>query len=591
MPSDPDLGAAMKAEPQMVGGRPVRPTHWGLTRQQIGELLAKLREDPNWDAGNNVYTLVQDYIIPWTKGAGLGYALQVNGDDSKEVNLMISHAWGENTEEFFETLLRSCSDGDVLFVCALSLYQAEDGQGPTIAAQIGEDPMQSPFRQVLANIRSHQEESVKCTLSLHSPLRALTILSTFAAVASFYLPAVIWGCVPGFDSCAMPETSPSGAITWRWQAMGPRFGAFLFISILSAVCGIMGRFLLRSEASYNGRMLVVPNRECDLYTRLWCVYEIFVAMTLKVKVKYAPTLASAGRVRVKLAKCSSTNDAARIDSEISSARHTYEDIDRLVFLTTRASRWHAARVACMYGFWIALFITASVNVSGYPPSRPFLYFAGTLLSCVIAVSLVYYMCRRTQGVVRPSVVCAVSCAFLLAGLSLQVWGPTNQTLYLLSSGTASTFNQTGLTLLVALFGTRCFSKCPYALGIVLGAALVIALNELYAILSISLWYSMRSMPLYFGSAEQLLVPSALRSCTFYDNPYPCGVRGGTFIALFVVRVYIVLSAGRRWGVRIAWRHSRVARLDKDGSTSPLDVESQSSTCEDGPRASTSASLF
>mmetsp|Transcript_76803 Transcript_76803/g.202085 ORF Transcript_76803/g.202085 Transcript_76803/m.202085 type:complete len:100 (+) Transcript_76803:3-302(+) len=99
------------------------------------------------------------------------------------------------------------------------------------------------------------------------------------------------------------------------------------------------------------------------------------------------------------------------------------------------------------------------------------------------------------------------------------------------------------------------------------------------------------MPLYFGSAEQLLVPSALRSCTFYVNPYPCGVRGGTFIALFVVRVYIVLSAGQRWGVRIAWRHSRVARLDKDGSTSSLDVESQSSACEDGPRASTSASLF
>merc|ERR1740121_2800755 len=66
---------------------------------------------------------------------------------------MVSHAWCENAEDFLETCVRSCKETDVMFICALSLSQCDDGVGPSIVDQLGTTPEDSPFARVLRSIR------------------------------------------------------------------------------------------------------------------------------------------------------------------------------------------------------------------------------------------------------------------------------------------------------------------------------------------------------------------------------------------------------------------------------------------------------
>lgn len=59
-----------------------------------------------------------------------------NAEAPLEVNVMVSHAWGENAKEFVEALERSTTQDDVLFICAFCVYQNEDKVGPTIEEQL-----------------------------------------------------------------------------------------------------------------------------------------------------------------------------------------------------------------------------------------------------------------------------------------------------------------------------------------------------------------------------------------------------------------------------------------------------------------------
>lgn len=547
--SDVDLESPLTAKPQVANGVPVRPSHWGIDRMQIADLLIRLRQDSNWNADNSVYTLVNDYIIPWTRGTGVGYALSVNMGQPQEVSVMISHAWCENTEEFLDTLLRTSAEGDVLFVCALSLYQAEDGCGPSIVEQLGEAPSESPFRRVLENIRTHEGQSKFS----HTLLKVTARVSAFLAVVLYYLPALIWGCIPGFTQCAMPVTTftaVSYVISWRWQDMGPNFYLFLPLSITFGIVAAVTRMLMRSKAVYRGRMVVVPNRQGDLYARLWCVYEIFVAMTLGVRVLYAPTLASAGRVRTKAAKCSSEKDAERIRSEIND-KHSFEKVDRAVFVTTRAARWHAGRVLLIYGTWLALFCTACVQVSGFPQGDPKLYAAGSLAMSMLVVSIMYYVGRRGQGFLTSVEVVLLAGAFLVSTLCLQVFIPPEPAwISIMANAGTSILLRAGWCLLIGLVGAKCFKGASLARAVIYGAVALLVLVALWTPMSISLWLWVRSMGGITGSTYNLLMPAALRSCTFDVNPYPCFVRSGTFIAVNVIQVFVVLQAGQRWGLRI-----------------------------------------
>mmetsp|Transcript_42850 Transcript_42850/g.124596 ORF Transcript_42850/g.124596 Transcript_42850/m.124596 type:complete len:100 (+) Transcript_42850:1-300(+) len=83
----------------------------------------------------------------------MGYALLCNAACPKEVNVMVSHAWQENAELFVRRLERTVAPEDVMFICAMSLYQCEDRFGPTIEEQLGASASESPFRRVLEHIK------------------------------------------------------------------------------------------------------------------------------------------------------------------------------------------------------------------------------------------------------------------------------------------------------------------------------------------------------------------------------------------------------------------------------------------------------
>ena len=85
-------------------------------------------------------------------------------------------------------------------------------------------------------------------------------------------------------------------------------------------------------------MLVVPTHQDDLYTRLWCVYEIFAATRLwDVPVDLARSLAKAGGVSSSQAKCSSDEDRRQIRKEIED-NGGYDVVDKAVKAVTRQSQ-------------------------------------------------------------------------------------------------------------------------------------------------------------------------------------------------------------------------------------------------------------
>jgi len=395
--------------------RNIWPEHWGITRQQIKGLLVDLRKDPAWCSSNSVYTLVHDFLVPWTVGTGVGYAVNKNIDEPKEVNVMVSHAWAENAEEFLETVIRSTHDSDVMFICALSLYQAEDCIGPTVSEQLGRSLKSCPFKRVLEHI-SRQGHTSGCRWSRGKVLKFLAPFFAIAAVACFYLPMLTSGCVPSFTHCAfkeeydpiawdrrilkilaMPYNEP--VRKWVWQPVGPWFAVFPCLAIFFSVCSLTGLWLARGPGVYRGRMIVVPNREADIYSRLWCVYEIFLANTLGLPVEIARTLARAGTVRSEFATCSSEEDTQAILTEIDAAGESFKNIDRAVHQTTRWTRIHSCCMMLYYGVPMALWSAAEralCSQSTHLASMS-IYAINSLLASVICVTTTYFVFRNYQG--------------------------------------------------------------------------------------------------------------------------------------------------------------------------------------------------
>jgi len=361
------------AKPQLADGEPVWPEHWGITRSQIKDLLSRIRAEPSWHASNNVHTLVHKYIIPWTQGTGCGYALSVNSDSPKEVTVMVSHAWSENAEEFLDVLVRSCTDKEVLFVCALSLYQAEDDAGPNIEEQLGSDPHESPFRRILEHILRRGDDAGwrwRC----RRLLGWLPRLCFSASAVLLFLPLAFWDCVPLANVCAAHgDAANAGRRPWVWQAL-PWWPVWTVLPTCLIIAGIcLGWFLARR--AYAGRMVVALNREVDIYSRLWCVYEIFVAKQLGIPVEVARTLAAAGKASCRLATCSSQSDTERIQREIEGAT-TYEAIDAAVYITAHKALWKVALCSFVVGSAIAVFdIAFGLSLPLDPPRGSLLQLA------------------------------------------------------------------------------------------------------------------------------------------------------------------------------------------------------------------------
>mmetsp|Transcript_56277 Transcript_56277/g.111856 ORF Transcript_56277/g.111856 Transcript_56277/m.111856 type:complete len:603 (+) Transcript_56277:37-1845(+) len=131
---------------RLPDGTHVTACYWGITKQQLGDFFDECCEDPQWNDDEKVKTFVKKFVNPKTDGTGMGLALLLNQDDPKQINVLVSHAWQENTKRFFEDTLQHLRDHEVAYICFLSNYQESKA---AIDAQIGVDINQSPFTQIL----------------------------------------------------------------------------------------------------------------------------------------------------------------------------------------------------------------------------------------------------------------------------------------------------------------------------------------------------------------------------------------------------------------------------------------------------------
>eukprot|EP00928_Gymnodinium_smaydae_P050880 TRINITY_DN34415_c0_g1_i1.p1 TRINITY_DN34415_c0_g1~~TRINITY_DN34415_c0_g1_i1.p1 ORF type:complete len:615 (-),score=45.10 TRINITY_DN34415_c0_g1_i1:131-1882(-) len=402
--SDDDaINSHRSSEPQIVHGKSIWPDRWGMSRKQLRELLLRLRAEPLWHRDNNVYTLVNDFIVPWTSGSGLGYALLENRNAPKEVNVMVSHAFFENAEDFLETVLRATTEDDGIFICAFSLYQAEDGVGPSIAMQLGTSPRDSPFQQVLQHIRA-QGARFRWHWHWRPVFEALPAFLGIIAVVTTLLPIIIWR--HDFE-LALHRGVWSLRISICFNV------AAVCCTSLYLLHKAIVVWLRRKSSAYAGRMIVVPNWEEDIYSRLWCVYEIFIASRLEVNVVMAPTLAQGGTVSCKHAVCNIQRDTKRIRSEIEQSRFSYEDIDSSVRSTMRGGYKHLVLVLLKYVMMQMLPLCAlnAMKNPNLPELGVFLQLFVFYLGWTLAM---YAYAKRCKGVLT------VTCKSILFAFSVPI---------------------------------------------------------------------------------------------------------------------------------------------------------------------------
>eukprot|EP00427_Karlodinium_veneficum_P013845 CAMPEP_0169074566 /NCGR_PEP_ID=MMETSP1015-20121227/7355_1 /TAXON_ID=342587 /ORGANISM="Karlodinium micrum, Strain CCMP2283" /LENGTH=332 /DNA_ID=CAMNT_0009133915 /DNA_START=17 /DNA_END=1015 /DNA_ORIENTATION=- len=156
--------------PQTNGETLVWPENWGISRQQLKSLIDECRERPDWNEECNVREFVEDIVIPKTRGEGKGLALLLNQEAPLRVNTMISHCWEGNAGRFFDDVVGEMEEGEVAFICFLSLYQAEDGAGPYIVQQLGTDKFrENPFVRVLRHLSWYSLGLLRSMHILHHP--------------------------------------------------------------------------------------------------------------------------------------------------------------------------------------------------------------------------------------------------------------------------------------------------------------------------------------------------------------------------------------------------------------------------------------
>lgn len=263
-------GAAYEGKPlpQMSDVGEVYGEWWGMTRPQLRLVLELARKgmmigkngSPEvsarpWKEEYNMRDFVEAFVKPVTKGMGMGLSLLLNRDNPQKVNVMVSHCWDENAAKFIQDVIDNIAEHEVVFICALALYQNQDGKGPSVPQQLGSgDIEESPFFRVLQTFAS-------------VPHRGFERISRGGSGFGAYCEGLM-GSIN--SSCGM-----------LWY-------------ILSLICWCwVDKLVYCCECGYRrGRMLVVANQELlnkgeGLYSRLWCAFEAASARALHVPVDFA----------------------------------------------------------------------------------------------------------------------------------------------------------------------------------------------------------------------------------------------------------------------------------------------------------------
>jgi len=348
------------------------------------------------------------------------------------------------------------------------------------------------------------------------------------SILALILPIIIWGCIPGFFSCAYAKDwhrkCPLQAWRipmprdWEWRRKAtwfPMFGIFFVLQLIAAsIWKLVLHIFLRKR--FTGRLLVVPNNETDIYSRLWCVYEIFIAASLQIPVEVAHTLAPAGRCGTQFAECGKAADTQRIQKEIADASFSYAEIDRAV--SHAISRWNELRVAFVYGYPILVFSWPLDGLWEYPCfiSR----FVSILCAIFITFALVvgqHWFIKRARGNLSTVELMIFCIACIVAGLLVQLAAESDVGVWLFLDG------MFGLIFFACCTGLH-RNYCVWGIGPILAVAAIV--------LCLAFFFAQPPSSWTFGKC------------------YPAAIFVVMLVGSLIAPIYVLWSAGRRWGVRI-----------------------------------------
>jgi len=263
----------------------------------------------------------------------------------------------------------------------------------------------------------------------------------------FYVPIIVYRRIPAFTTWA---ERPYAAHSWSWntatdEILHSKSGddprayrwtpipddqifctAIVPVALSFTLLAIASSIFFHSLRIYNGRMLVMPNREERLYGRLWCVFEIYAAMKFNIRVRLGNTLANAGSCSSHHAKCSSDADKRLLQDDIvaTMGEKGYSTIDAAIAAATRtakqstflaASRWFLVE-------WFILCGTFRISVPYFPPAAVWGSVFGTGAAMLICCALFYKIAVATQGCIRPRWIALLTVSFLFLGVMMNVFG-------------------------------------------------------------------------------------------------------------------------------------------------------------------------
>uniref|UniRef100_A0A7S2NNV9 Uncharacterized protein n=1 Tax=Zooxanthella nutricula TaxID=1333877 RepID=A0A7S2NNV9_9DINO len=374
----------------------------------------------------------------------------------------------------------------------------------------------------------------------------------FLAILLYFLPMLLWECIPGLRQCAKSElvwTSTKIGIDWVWVEPHSMFWLVPALAIICLAVGAVAVVALWRMPPYAGRMLVVPNRESDIYARLWCVYEVFTALRLGVHVKVANTLASAGLGSSEQARCSCDEDAQRIRGEIVDEGHTFAEIDRAVRLLFWRRLWSVARTCVVSTLLLAMCMTEALVNSGFPPAHREYSVMAMLFASAVIVMLVYFATRWNQGVVSIRVVLAMSVGLIALGALGTVFSdPQQEIWFAITSGACPMMLLAGISMLMLLAGTWAQVRCHPVVEVVFLALAIWLLNaQLMTKLLNAVWSWRHGLPTQ--SFFSHWVPDSFATCPVGAHPYPCAVRIAADLAQSLLPACLLVAQATTWGVR------------------------------------------
>lgn len=218
-------------------GERVGATKWGMTIRQVREFYEKCRDDIDFDDNMDVREFAQKIIRKHFKD-GRGVALTYNDDEPLLVNTLVCHSWSENANQFFLDLFNGFKTTKQLRVKVNK--SPEKKRGPSSFSKDSKQEKETDEEE-MQEVDHDDLVVFICFLSVYQGSDAEISMQVKQGYDD-----VVQGCFPQ---------------------------------------------VLQSVANQKGEMLVIANEELKeagqgLYSRLWCVWEVFSAIEVGMKVRF-----------------------------------------------------------------------------------------------------------------------------------------------------------------------------------------------------------------------------------------------------------------------------------------------------------------